>query len=282
MTHAYGTNPNRMRVRVGATTHPNGSDKPAANLRPVEGENRGPAHVGAPSELNATDEAGIAQFDRSKGKPRTRALVPLDHPQPDTRGMVPEDEALFLAEGFGAYLKAMRKEVGLTQAQASKLCGLTVSTISKLERGNRRPGVPAVKALSRVLAPAGEVEAMEQRLAGLAGDSLREGADRKKLQTENRRRRQALADMEKNVAKARSLIRRQEANGQAVNATLRRFLEHGERLAEKLRATPEQKPETIPGFQPERVPVPRTSEKFSGRPAFANFASFLAEDEDDE
>ncbi|WP_459343327.1 helix-turn-helix domain-containing protein [Arthrobacter sp. MDT3-44] len=208
--------------------------------------------------------------------------IPSDRSEPDTRGIVAEDEALFLAEGFGAYLRALRKQNGLSQERASKLSGLSVSHISKLERGLRRPGVPAVKALARVLAPAGDGEGMEQRLAGLAGDSLRDGADRKKLQAENRNRREALADMEKHTAKIRRLIRQQEARGQVVSGTLRRMLEHGERMTAKLKATPEHKPETIPGFEPTRAPVRRPARKFSGRPTLTNLAAFLDREEDDD
>ena len=252
MTRSYGTNPSHAHARVGATPAPNGSDDP--------------------------DNAPRV---RSSGS-RTRTLVPpetLDHPQPDTRGVVPEAEVQFLSEGFGAYLRATRREAGLTQERAAKLSGLTKSHLSKLERGNRRPAVPAIKALARVLAPAGEVEAMEQRLAGLAGDSLREGANRRKLEADNRGRREAVADLERHATRLRNRIRRQEAAGEVVDGTKRNLAEQMARTAGKLKAAPEQKPETIAGFEPERAPARRTPRKMSGPRTLANLTAFLEDDE---
>lgn len=252
MTHSYGTNPSHAHAHVGATPAPNGSDE--------------------------SDDAPVV---RSSGS-RTRTLVPsktLDHPQPDTRGVVPEAEVQFLAEGFGAYLRATRKEVGLTQERASQLSGLTVSHLSKLERGNRRPGVPAIKALARILAPADEVTAMEQRLAGLAGDSLREGANRRKLEADNRGRREAVADLERHATRLRNRFRRQEAAGQIVNGQARNLAEQMARTADKLKAIPEQKPEAIAGFEPERIPMPRIPRKMSGRRTLTNLTAFLEDDE---
>lgn len=123
-----------------------------------------------------------------------------------------------------------------------------MSHISKLERGVRRPSVPAVKALARILAPDGDTGALEQRLAGLAGESLRHGADRKKLQAVNRSRREALRDMKANTAKMRRLIRGREASGQVISGTQRRILELGESLVEKLEAEPIRRHATIKGF----------------------------------
>lgn len=241
-THSHGTNGKRVRARVGAASDPNRSDRPDGTTTPA--------------------------FDRSNGKRAgAHALVrepEVDRLRLDTRGIVPEGEARFLSEGFGGYVRTLRKEAGLSQDRASSLCGLSVSHISKLERGLRRPSVPAVKALARVLAPSGEVEALEQRLAGLAGGSLREGAERKKLQAENRSRRLALVDMEKHIPKIQGLIHRQEHAGIVVSGTLRNVGDLGQKMLDKLRAdiANTKEPEGIKGFTPKILkpslqPLPR-------------------------
>lgn len=245
-THSDGTNPKRARVRVGSTN--------------------------APSRANDQGETSDHAFDRSKGKTRARALGQengRDHLRPDTRGVVPEAETLFLAEGFGAYLRSERRRNQLTQERLSDLCGLTNFHISRLERGLRRPSVPAVKALTRILAPAGEVEGLEQHLAGLAGKSLREGANRRKLEATNRNRRQSLKNLEKLVADTRARIRKLEVVGRPVNPVLRSLFERTEQMAVKLRSdiANQSDSETIAGFEFQASPP--FAPKLPYRPTFA-------------
>ncbi|WP_347885373.1 helix-turn-helix transcriptional regulator [Pseudarthrobacter sp. CC12] len=98
---------------------------------------------------------------------------------------------------FGKEVRAMRKAAGLTQEQLGKLAGIGITHISRLEHGRRRPSVDAIKALARVMAPEGTTDAAEQRMARLAGDSLRTGAARRKRQRDNKHRRAALKQIER-------------------------------------------------------------------------------------
>lgn len=228
-TPSYGANPGRARARISAP------------------------HVSKPVS-DGTNET----FDRSKEEGAdAHALVRnpvVDRVRLDTRGIVTGEESEFLAEGLGVYLRITRRDAGLSQDRLSGLCGLSVSRISKLERGLRRPSVPALKALARILAVPGEVEAMEQHLAGLAGESLRDGAERKKLLAENKNRRKALANLQRSTAAMRGSIRRQEAAGMVVSGTARRFAEQGEEMVRKLKdeTSSAPKPASIPGFTPNR------------------------------
>ncbi len=47
-------------------------------------------------------------------------------------------------------LKSARVNVNLTQAQAAKLIGITVDTLSNYERGKSYPDVPVIKKIEEV------------------------------------------------------------------------------------------------------------------------------------
>jgi transcriptional regulator with XRE-family HTH domain len=157
-------------------------------------------------------------------------------------GSVPDDERDFLMAGFGAELIRLRKAAALSQARLGDLAGLRGDHVGRLERGRRRPTVAAIRALCRILAPGTEREATESRLAVLAGDSLREGAERRKQARDNRHRRAALSAALKAQRTMTSVIRAQESRGEIVAGNLRKMAESlGETLA-RLRA--ESVPET--------------------------------------
>ena len=153
----------------------------------------------------------------------------------DTRGHVSEEEREHL-QAFGAEVRAMRKAAGLTQVQMGKLAGMGAVHVSRLETGRRRPSVDAIKALARILAPSGTSEAVEQRLGKLAGDSLREGAARRKRQRDNKHRREALAEAERAHRKMRNIIRDKESRGEIVAGDLRSFADRMGETVQRLRA----------------------------------------------
>lgn len=140
----------------------------------------------------------------------------------DTRGQVSPVEREHL-QAFGADLRATRKAAGLSQERLGKLAGIGTTHISRLEQGRRRPSVDAIKALARILAPAGTADAVEQRWGSLAGESLREGAARQKRRADNKNRKEAVADLTKSAAKIRRLIADKERSGQPVSDVLRRL-----------------------------------------------------------
>jgi transcriptional regulator with XRE-family HTH domain len=185
------------------TTYPNGTDP-----KPVHGR------VGLESDPNGTNRNGFAG-DRAPTRVRPR----LDG-NTDTRGLVSEEEREHL-QPFGAEIRAMRKAAGLTQERTGKLAGIGTTHISRLEQGRRRPSVDCIKAIARVLAPAGTTDAVEQRLGTLAGDSLREGAARRKRQADNKNRKAAAAELLKAQGKVRRLIVDKERRGLPVSDVLR-------------------------------------------------------------
>lgn len=139
----------------------------------------------------------------------------------------------------------MRKAAGLTQERLGKLAGIGTTHISRLEQGRRRPSVDAIQALARVLVVDGTTEAAEQRLARLAGDSLRTGAARRKRQRDNKHRLAALREMERSNRKLKSIMTGR-ANGPDVSG----LLESGEQLAAIMRAELDAEPAGIRGVVP--------------------------------
>jgi transcriptional regulator with XRE-family HTH domain len=207
----YGTNGKSACVRVGLSSGP---DRPNAgtNRNGFDGD-RASARVGpdaAPGTHTVRNEA-----------PAPR-VVPVLNGNTDTRGLVSEEEREHL-QAFGSDVRAMRKAAGLTQERLGKLAGIGTTHISRLEQGRRRPSVDAIKALARILAPSGTADALEQRWGALAGDSLREGAARKKRRVENKRRKEEAAELMKSTAKVRRLIADKERRGQPVPDILRRL-----------------------------------------------------------
>lgn len=164
-------------------------------------------------------------------------------------GSVPEEERRKL-EPFGTELRTLRKEAGLSQKRLGDLAGLRGDHLGRLERAQRRPTVGAIKALAGVLAPDGERDALEQRLAGLAGSSLREGAERKKQRRENRQRRLAVRELQAAQSKIVRAIRRKEERGELVPGPLRRLAEQNAQTLERLKATAVPDPEPIRGYAP--------------------------------
>ena len=162
-----------------------------------------------------------------------------DHP-----GSVPDDEREFLAAGFGVELKRLRKAAALSQGRLGELAGLRGDHVGRLERGTRRPSIAALQALCRILVPEADRQATERRLAALAGDSLREGAARKKQAQDNKHRRAALASAMKAQRTLASTIRAKEARGEIVAGDLRRMAEKLGDTVTRLRA---EKVPSLPG-----------------------------------
>jgi transcriptional regulator with XRE-family HTH domain len=52
---------------------------------------------------------------------------------------------------FGANLRATRLEQGLSQERLAHLCGLNMTHVARIERGEREPGVRTVSKLARGL-----------------------------------------------------------------------------------------------------------------------------------
>lgn len=167
------------------------------------------------------------------GSPASAPVRPRLDGNTDTRGLVDDAEREHLAAGYGAVVRGLRKRAGLTQVQLGELAGIGVTHISRLEHGRRRPSVDATKALARVLSPEPDPTRLEQRLAELAGESLREGAARRKRRQENKHRREAVALMTKTTRKMRNHVADLERRGLPVSDSLRRFTEADtmERLA---------------------------------------------------
>jgi transcriptional regulator with XRE-family HTH domain len=165
-------------------------------------------------------------------------------------GSVPDSERERLAAGFGAELYRLRQVTGFSQARVGNLAGLRGDHVGRLERGQRRPSVAAVLALCRVLVPKEEREAAQESLAALAGESLRQGAARKKQAKDNKHRRKALAIAQRTAGKMRETIREKEARGELVAGDYRRLAEKLEAEVARLRA--DQRPEaaTIKGRAP--------------------------------
>ncbi|MET1152810.1 helix-turn-helix domain-containing protein [Arthrobacter sp.] len=166
----------------------------------------------------------------------------------DTRGEVSPVEREHL-QAFGTDLRAMRKAAGLSQERLGKLAGIGTTHISRLEQGRRRPSVDAIKALARILAPVGTADAVEQRWGTLAGDSLREGAARKKRRVDNKHRKEAAAELTKAKAKMGRLIADKERRGRPVPDVLRRLADFD--LAAKLQ--PVEDEAGITGIEPARA-----------------------------
>jgi transcriptional regulator with XRE-family HTH domain len=100
-------------------------------------------------------------------------------------GEVTGDERTFLANGFGAHLKQLRLTRKLTQQETAGMSGISQMYLSRLERGHRRPTIDAVEALASILAP-DDHETVRDHLAELAGDSLRESAQRRRKRRDSR------------------------------------------------------------------------------------------------
>ncbi|WP_427130245.1 helix-turn-helix domain-containing protein [Pseudarthrobacter sp. S9] len=162
----------------------------------------------------------------------------------DTRGLVSDEEREHL-QAFGMDVRALRKASGLTQEQLGKLAGIGTTHISRLELGRRRPSIDAIKALARILAPAGTADAVEQRLARLAGDSLRTGAARRKRQRDNKHRVAALREMERTNRKLKGLM-----VGRGTGPDLSGLVESGETAIARMKAEIQAEPSGIRGVVP--------------------------------
>lgn len=182
----------------------------------------------------------------------------------DHWGSVPDDERASLAAGFGAELVRLRKACALSQARLGDLAGLRGDHVGRLERGQRRPTLAAIRALSRVIAPDAERGDVRQRLAALAGTSLREGAERKKQARDNKHRLAALRSAEQASRRLHGIIRAKEAAGELVAGNLRRMAGGLGNTAERLRAETPTEPQGITGF---RAPEPRRVGRKLDRPA---------------
>jgi transcriptional regulator with XRE-family HTH domain len=166
------------------------------------------------------------------------------------RGTVPDEERERLAASFGAELVRLRNEVGFSQGRLGGLAGLRGDHVGRLERGQRRPSVGAILALTRILVPVDGRESVQERLAALAGTSLREGAARKKQAADNKNRRLALGSARRTSAQMQQTIRAKEARGELVAGDFRRLADKMAAEVDRLRA--DQRPEgaTITGRAP--------------------------------
>ncbi|MFW5415712.1 helix-turn-helix domain-containing protein [Nocardiopsis sp. CNT-189] len=77
-----------------------------------------------------------------------------------------------MAATFGALLRRLRTQRGLSVRGLANRAVLAASTVSRLERGRRRPRPVVLAALARGLAPA-DPEPVREVLAAAAGASLR-------------------------------------------------------------------------------------------------------------
>jgi len=189
---------------------------------------------------------------------RVRGVGPRLDGNTDTRGLVDAAERERL-QPFGTEVRAMRKAAGLTQEQLGKLAGIGTTHISRLEQGRRRPSVDAIQALARIIAPEGTAEAVEQRLARLAGDSLRTGAARRKRQRSNKHRLAALREMERSNRKLKGMT------GRIGGRDLSGLLEAMEQQTSIMRAEIQQEPAGIRGIVP-RDDLGRRRRNGYGRP----------------
>lgn len=143
----------------------------------------------------------------------------------DIRGRTSEEERDRLAHGLGAELRRLRLDRGLSQERLGDLAGIGRWHVSDLERGTRRPSADALAALARVLGSRMDPEPLTDRLAALAGDSLRFTAPRRRRRPTNRHRLAAVGRLEQQTASARAEVRRREDVGLAVPEHLRRLAE---------------------------------------------------------
>jgi transcriptional regulator with XRE-family HTH domain len=85
-----------------------------------------------------------------------------------------------LADGFGARVRALRGERGMTQVKLAELLCCDPRTIRRLERGEHRPSRQQVAWLAAALAPEGEHPmSLDHVLLDLVGDQSRPWLSRK-------------------------------------------------------------------------------------------------------
>lgn len=236
------------------SVHPYGTDDPRVShvgpdISPQDEPNgfdasRARAHVGLSSDPNRSETVSHGV----NGAAGTHVGPRLDG-NTDTRGLVSAEEREHL-QPFGEDVRAMRKAAGLTQERLGKLAGIGTTHVSRLEQGRRRPSVDAIKALARILAPVGTADAVEQRWGTLAGDSLREGAARRKRRVDNKQRRAAASELVKVQAKLGRILADKERRGLPVNESLRSLAS----LDMKSRIRPIEDDPGITGIEPFRSP----------------------------
>lgn len=83
--------------------------------------------------------------------------------------------------GFGARLRELREERGLSQAQLSNLAGCHANTLAKLERGEHEPQWPFVLILAQTLGVG--VQAFVEPAAAVETPAKRPGRPQKKTIT---------------------------------------------------------------------------------------------------
>ena len=92
-------------------------------------------------------------------------------PQETTRARVVPPERDHLRAGVGEILKRERRAAGLTQCGLADLAGLSLATVTELERGTVRPSEGTTRLLARALRPGSDPVAV----AELDGALLRAG-----------------------------------------------------------------------------------------------------------
>ncbi|MCZ9884051.1 helix-turn-helix domain-containing protein [Arthrobacter sp. B2a2-09] len=216
------------------------------------------AHVGPQDECTPCAPDGPDAKRNGADLARARACV---GPQSEThRGSVPDHERQALASGFGAELAKLRSATSFSQARLGDLAGLRGDHIGRLERGQRRPTVAAIIAVSRILVPEAQREATQRRLATLAGTSLREGKARKKQAKENKHRRAAIQSSQRVVRQMQQSIRMKEARGEIVAGNFRSLAERLAEQTERLKAEMVPEAPVIRGYEP-RPSRPRSRRK---------------------
>lgn len=156
-------------------------------FRPVADQERARARAGA----------GLARGRASGGRGAWIGHIP------------PPAERERLAGSLGSMLRALRAERGLSIRRLAERSAVAASTITRLERGERRPRPSLLAAIGFALAPDRSDE-LTARLIAAAGPSLRpdtEGSVRRRARRMERARRAARREawrMERAAADARS------------------------------------------------------------------------------
>ena len=87
-------------------------------------------------------------------------------------GRPDQEEQQFLAAGVGAALRSLRRAQGLSVRDLERRSGVNRSTISRIERGLRRPRASVLGWIAWGAAGPDKADAVKQALCDAAGDSL--------------------------------------------------------------------------------------------------------------
>ncbi|MFE5681569.1 multiprotein-bridging factor 1 family protein [Streptomyces erythrochromogenes] len=163
----------------------------------------------------------------------TRARTPARQATPipaTATGIVTGREQDRLAATLGTLLHAERTARGWSARHLASRVGATASTVTRLERGERRPSLPMLRALAAELTEStGEATSLLVRLTAAAGASLVQGNPG----TERRRARRTLRARQAAVRAAFQEQRDREQSERPTRITrraLRRIAQHSAAL----------------------------------------------------